>query len=61
MAKKTFDCVEFQHRAGREFMRRLRAMTPEERAAFYIEENRKLREAIQAARAKREAEAVASQ
>ena len=46
-------CVESQHRAGRKFMRKLRAMSEEERAAFYAEEEQKLRELQQRARTER--------
>lgn len=61
MMPKKFECVEFQHRAGQEYMRRLRAMTAAEKAAFYEEEERKLREFMAQARAKRRLEPVAEQ
>lgn len=59
MMPRKFECVELQHRTGQEYMRRLRAMSAEERASFYEEEERSLREFMDRARAKRQPEAVA--
>jgi hypothetical protein len=61
MMPKKFECVELQHRMGREYMRKLRAMTDEEKAAFYEEEARQLREFMAQARAKRQPQPVAEQ
>ena len=44
MIPKDFDCVEFQHKAGAALTRKLRAMTPEERTAYFEKGNRELRE-----------------
>lgn len=61
MKKKTFDGVEFQHRTGQDYMRKLRDMTAEEKAAFYEEEERKLREFMAQARARRPLQPVPEQ
>ncbi|MBU0611194.1 MAG: hypothetical protein KKI08_25165 [Armatimonadetes bacterium] len=59
MMPRKFECVELQHRMGCEYMRKLRAMTDEEKAAFYEEETRKLREFMAQARARRQPQPVA--
>jgi len=42
--KKTFDCVELQHRAGERIFRYLAGMTDEEQDAYWRERTRLLRE-----------------
>jgi len=42
--KKTFDCVELQHRAGERVFRYLAGMTGEENDAYWRERRRLLRE-----------------
>lgn len=58
MAKKTFDCVDFQHTAGEKVMRKLESMTPEERAAYYARRRQEFLEMQRQARAKRETAAA---
>ena len=41
--RKTFDCVEFQHEAGRKVAERMRAMTLEERLEYWRRETEVMR------------------
>ena len=50
--KKKFDCVEFQHQAGREIMERLRGMTIEEKAAYWKSRSDAMRKEDEARAAK---------
>jgi hypothetical protein len=56
MTEKKFDCVEFQHEAGRDYMRKLRAMSDEEKAAFFAQQREQFRQLQQRARAQRQLE-----
>lgn len=56
MIEKKFDCVEFQHEAGRDYMRRLSAMSDEEKATFFAEQREQFSRLQQHARAQRQLE-----
>ncbi len=51
--KKTFDCVEQQHRGGQRLTRKLRKMTREEQLEYFAKRTEELRKQ----QAKRRAEA----
>ncbi len=54
MRKKSFDCVELQHRGGERLMAELEGMTIEERVEYFRKHTQALRELQQRLRAKAE-------
>lgn len=50
--KKTFDCVEFQHAAGRAVAKRMEGMTIEEKVAYSVRRAEELRKQQQELRRK---------
>lgn len=41
--KKTFDCVEMQHRGGERVQAKLATMTPDEQAAYWERRGKEIR------------------
>jgi hypothetical protein len=54
MKRKTFDCVELQHRGGERVQAKIAGMTREEELAFWAERTEALRQRLLAIRAERE-------